>query len=145
MEYLMSYDLMVFEPTAAPNDRKQFMEWYGEQTKWTEGHSYNDPIVSSPGLKAWFQEMIQVFPAMNGPYASADVDNPKITDHCIGKAVIYSSFRWSCAEEAHSTMKQLAIKHNVGFFDVSADEGEIVFPDKSGTEVSVVKPWWKFW
>lgn len=141
----MSYDLMVFEPTAAPKDRKQFMKWYREQTQWAEGHSYNDPSVSSPALQAWFQDMIQVFPAMNGPYASEDVDDPKVTDHCIGKTVIYSAFAWSCAEEAHGAMKQLAIKHNVGFFDVSANEGEIVFPDKLRTEVPPAKPWWKIW
>lgn len=112
------------------------MEWYGEQTKWTEGHSYDDPSVSSLALQAWFKEMIQVFPAMNGPYASEDVDDPKITDHCIGKTVIYSAFAWSCAEEAYRTMKRLAMKHNVGFFDVSANEGEIVFPDSQRTGVS---------
>lgn len=147
----MSYDLMVFEPTAAPRDRKQFMEWYQEQTKWAEGHSYNDPAVSSPALQAWFNEMITVFPAMNGPCASEDEDqdedkdNPKVTDHCIGKTVIYSAFAWSCAEEAHSTMKALAEKHKVGFFDVSADNGEILFPGPSPVAAAPKKPWWKVW
>jgi hypothetical protein len=106
------------------------MEWYRQQTEWAEGHSYDDPKVSSPLLQSWFSEIIQHFPAMNGPYASDDIDNPKVTDHCIGKEVIYSAFDWSCAEEAHKVMKQLAIKHKVGFFDVSADNGEIVFPKK---------------
>ena len=143
----MSYDLMVFDPEAAPRDRKQFMVWYQAQTEWAEDHNYNDPSVTTPALQAWFYEMIKVFPAMNGPCSEKDEaeDNPKITDYCIGKTVIYSAFAWACAEEAHTAMKQLAIKHKIGFFDVSAQEGEIIMP---GTEQDVslkTKSWWRFW
>lgn len=129
----MSYDLMVFEPGAAPRERTEFMAWYRQQIAWTEDHEYDDPGVSSPLLQAWFSEMIQSFPAMNGPLASDDDDDdPRITDHCIGKDVIYSAFAWSCAEDAYNTMRELAIKHKVGFFDVSAvGEGEILFPDQA--------------
>jgi len=140
----MSYDLMVFEPTVAPVERKDFMEWYFQQTKWAEDHSYQDHEVSTEGLQAWFKEMIEYFPPMNGPLASDDDDddNPKVTDHCIGKYVIYSSFSWSVAEEAYPKMRGLAIKHSVGFFDVSADDGEILLPNNSA---SSEKPWWKIW
>ena len=31
------------------------------------------------------------------------------------------------------------------FFDVSAIEGEIIFPDNPHTEVPAAKPWWKIW
>jgi hypothetical protein len=139
----MSYDLMVFEPTAAPKDRAAFMDWYRQQTQWSEGHSYNDPKVASPGLQHWFQEMIQFFPAMNGPFAS-DLDTPEVTDHCIGKDVIYSAFAWSVANEARANMRALAIKHGVGFFDVSDTNGEILLPDLP-TAAITKKPWWKFW
>jgi hypothetical protein len=138
----MSYDLMVFEPAAAPRDRESFMAWYQQQTKWSEGHSYNDPQVTSPKLQLWFQEMIQFFPAMNGPFAS-DRDTPEVTDHCIGRNVIYSAFAWSVAEEAHAKMRELSIKHHVGFFNVSEVEGEIVFPDTPSSAVKK-KPWWRF-
>lgn len=140
----MSYDLMVFEPTVAPKGRKDFMRWYAQQTEWAEDHSYQDHKVSTEGLQAWFKEMIQHFPPMNGPLASDDVDDPKVTDHCIGKYVIYSAFVWSVAEEAYPKMRKLAIKHSVGFFDASADNGEIFFPDSS-SEPEDNKPWWKFW
>ncbi len=73
--------------------------------------------------------MIQTFPPMNGPLASGNVDDPRVTDHCIGRLVIYSGFAWSCAEEAYTKMRSLAIKHHVGFFDVSAEDGEILYPD----------------
>ena len=140
----MSYDLMVFEPTVAPKERKEFMQWYARQTEWAECHSYQDHEVATEGLQAWFKEMIEYFPPMNGPLASEDYDDPKVTDHCIGKHVIYSAFAWSVAEEAYPKMRELAIKHAVGFFDVSANDGEILFPSSS-EEQAEAKPWWKFW
>ena len=124
----MSYDLMVFEPTAAPRSRTDFMDWYDHQTEWAEGHSYNDPVVCSPSLRAWFLEMIQSFPAMNGPYASGDIESSIVTDYSIGRDMIYAAFAWSQVDPAFQTMATLARKHGIGFFDVSADDGAIVFP-----------------
>ncbi|GAA5526094.1 hypothetical protein Maes01_02688 [Microbulbifer aestuariivivens] len=140
----MSYDLMVFEPSVAPRQRKAFMEWFAEQTRWAEGHSYRDHAVSSEALQAWFKEMIAYFPPMNGPLASGDVDNERVTDHCVGKSVIYSAFSWSVAEEAFPVMRELAIKHRVGFFDVSAEDGEILFPDEENGK-DKARSWWKIW
>jgi hypothetical protein len=128
----MSYDLMVFDPEAPPPDRDGFMDWYRQQTKWEEGHRYDNPEVSTPELRAWFHEMITHFPAMNGPFASDDVDNPKVTDYSVGRSVIYAGFAWSQAEEAFRTMFSLAEKHRVGFFDVSASDGGVWMPDSEG-------------
>jgi len=146
----MSYDLMVFEPSVAPKSRNEFMAWYNKQTEWSEEHGYQDHSVTSEALKNWFMEMIKHFPPMNGPLASDDdddIDDPKTTDHCIGKSVIYSAFAWSVAEEAHAKMRELAIKHSVGFFDVSANNGEILFPGEMSVSnsTSLKKPWWQFW
>ncbi len=69
----MSYDLMVFDPTAVPLERAEFLNWYDEQTQWSEPHGYDDPAVSTPRLRAWFLEMIKQFPPMNGPYATDDL------------------------------------------------------------------------
>ena len=124
----MSYDLMVFETSVAPRSRKEFMEWYHEQTEWNEDHSYDDHSVASKALQNFFLEFIEHFPPLNGPLKSDDIDDPKITDHCIGKNVIYSSFRWSVAEEAFETMRFLSVKHSVGFFGASSDTGELLFP-----------------
>ncbi len=129
---------MVFEPTAVPKTRTDFMKWYDAQTEWSEDHDYENHTVTSQSLKNWFLDMIQYFPAMNGPLAS-DEDDPTVTDYCIGKDVIYTAFAWSCAESALPKMRELAIKHKVGFFDVSTEEGEILFPDDE------TKPWWKIW
>jgi integrase len=37
---------------------------YRIQTRWGEGHSYHDPEVSTPNLRAWFKQMIQKYPSM---------------------------------------------------------------------------------
>ena len=81
---------------------------------------------------------------MNGPLADPTVDGPEVTDHCIGRHVIYSAFAWSMAEPAHSKMRELAVKHGVGFFNASGDPGEILFPG-SDAEPTLRKPWWRFW
>jgi hypothetical protein len=83
---------MVFEPTAAPRDRQAFLEWYLEQTRWSEDHAYDDPKVCSPALQRWFADVAQVFPPMNGPLASENCDDPHVTDHCCGRIVIYSAY-----------------------------------------------------
>ena len=124
----MSYDLMVFDPNAAPRDREGFLSWYDTQTEWTEGHSYDDPRVTTPALASWFAEISQAFPPMNGPSASDDYEDPKVTDYSIGRSVIYAAFAWSQAEPAFEAVNRLASKHGVGFYNVSSEEGEIRFP-----------------
>ena len=123
----MSYDLMVFNKDSAPKTRMEFMKWYDNQTEWTEGHSYDDPKVSTQELRNWFLDMITEFPALNGPYATEE-ENERLTDYSIGTNVIYAAFAWSMAEQAYSTMLKLAEKHQVGFFDVSSDNGDILIP-----------------
>ncbi len=119
---------MVFDPAIAPRSRDEFLRWYDDQTAWDEGHSYDDPQVTTPLLAAWFAEMSEAFPPMNGPHASSDYDNPNVTDYSIGRSVIYAAFAWSVAELAFAEVDRLAVKHGVGFFDVSSNEGEIRFP-----------------
>jgi|SRR5690606_11775825 len=156
----MSYDLMVFRKEAAPKTRTDFMKWYQDQTEWTEEHSYDDPANTSVELRNWFMEMTQTFPAMNGPFASDEDDNPNVSDYSVGKDIIYVAFAWSIAEQAYNKMLELAETHGVGFFDVSSDNGDIFFPDNgklipienltSNPKDSTIveknnKPWWKFW
>ena len=124
----MSYDLMVFDPNAAPRERDAFLSWYKAQTEWTEGHCYNDPQVTTPALASWFADISQTYRPMNGPFACRDYDDPKVTDYSIGRSVIYAAFAWSEAASAFEAVNRLAAKHGVGFYDVSSDEGEIRFP-----------------
>jgi hypothetical protein len=132
----MSYDLIVFEPSATPRSKSEFAAWYEEQTKWSEGHTYDDPAVSSPALQDWFAEMRSKFPPMNGPFSLSDDEFDKldkkgkadiITDYTIGKTVICANFRWSMADEAEKTVRRLARRHKVGFYHPGS--GEALFPD----------------
>jgi len=132
----MSYDLMVFDATKAPKVREEFIVWFKEQTQWNESHDYEDISVTSPALKNWFMEMKQTFPPLNGAYAPTDEMMAKdedleahLTDYSIGYDIIYAGFRWSVAEEAITLMVELAQKHGVGFYDVSSDDGDIIFPE----------------
>ena len=123
---------MIFNPSSAPKNRDGFMQWYAKQTEWTEDHGYDDPKVASEDIQNWFLEMINTFPAMNGPYATQDLESDYITDYCIGQDMMYIGFRWTVAEEAYGKTLELAEKHKVGFFDVSANQGNIFFPNENG-------------
>jgi hypothetical protein len=68
---------------------------------------------------------------MNGPLASDNPDDPRIADYSLGRSVIYGAFAWSEAEAARELAEELAAKHGVGFFDLSA-AGGIWFPAPSG-------------
>ncbi|HRX82386.1 MAG TPA: hypothetical protein P5307_25140 [Pirellulaceae bacterium] len=132
----MSYDLMVFDPDAAPKTRADFMKWYKQQTRWSENHSYKDPAVTTAQVRAWFEDMIKEFPAMNGPFASKD-DDARLADYCIGRSVIYTTFSWSDADDAYQSVFQWAKRHMIGFFDVSSNDGRVWMPNSDGDFVHV--------
>jgi hypothetical protein len=122
----MSYDLMVFAPDAAPaKKRGPFLDWYDQQAEWDEGHSYDDPAVSSPALRAFYEDLVKDFPAQQ------EDDEPG-TDYTIGKSVIYMTFEWDKVDEAHAAVSRLTGKHALGFFDVSSDLAETWLPDGKG-------------
>lgn len=123
---------MVFDSSVAPRGRREFLEWYNQQTEWTESHGYNNPDIPAPGLRAWFHDMIKMFPPMNGPLASDDVDDSKLTDYSLGRFVIYAAFAGSEATAAHEASIRLAKIHRVGFFDVSSESGDIWLPNSDG-------------
>ena len=133
----MSYDLMVFEITEAPQTKKEFMRWYEEQTGWSEDHSYSALKVTSAALQNWYEEMKKTFPPRNECDSHLETPDDEaeayLSDYCIGRHLIYVAFSWSKAEEAYAATTALAQKYGVGFFDVSGD-GDIVLPD--GREMS---------
>ena len=120
----MSYDLMVFDKTRAPNNFEDFLAWQATQTQWDEKRDYNDIIGTAAPLVSWFMAMKATFPALNGPHSLPDeeaFDNDSIekhlTDYSIGSAIIYAGFAWSVAQEAFDTALSLAQQHGVGLFN----------------------------
>jgi len=129
----MSYDLMVFEPDAVPQGHDEFVDWYAQRTKWSEDHGYDDPALSSERLRAWFEDIVRIFPPMNGPHAIVQLpeEEASSTDYAIGADFIYASFAWSKAEPAYMTVARLAEKHQLGLFNASSS-GEEVWVPKDG-------------
>ena len=121
---------MVFEPAAAPKDHSGFLEWYDAQTKWNEGHSYNDPSVTSARLQAWFLDVVRVFPPLNGVHSEKEPPEDEATaaDYSIGRQMIYIGFAWSKTELSYQTTFDLVIKHDLGFFNVSSQDEEVWLP-----------------
>ncbi len=130
----MSYDLLVFDSEVAPKEPIAFKAWFIALAAWDEGHDYDDPANTSETLRAWYREMIQDFPAMNGPDQPTDesaFDSDRITGYSCAKRAIYVDFRWSAAEAAYRSVVELARKHKLGFFDVSGS-GEVWGPVDGG-------------
>ena len=127
----MSYDLMVFEPDAVPRGHAEFVDWCLQRTKWSEDHGYDDPALSSEHLRAWFEDIIQIFTPMNGPAATEHPiqDETSSTDYAIGADFIYASFAWSKAEAAYMTVARLAEKHRLGLFNASSSGEEVWVPE----------------
>ena len=118
---------MVFEPGAVPGTHPEFLEWYTRQTKWGEDHGYNDPGLASDHLRAWFEEIIRIFPSMNGP--SVPSEEASSSDYAIGSEFIYASFAWSKAEMAYMTVARLAEKYRLGLFNASSSGEEVWMPE----------------
>src|SRR5438270_8753671 len=97
----MSYDLMVFEPEAAPKSHEAFMNWYSELTQWNDG-PYNNPTRPSARLRAWLEEMQSKFPDINTPEAESflEGDEALLGDYSIGQQFVYAGFAWSKAADA---------------------------------------------
>ncbi len=108
---------MVFDPASTPRKRAAFLEWYEQQQSGEEDLPPSaDPKSLTSALQAWFMEMIETFPPLNGPLAKDEnVDNPKTTDYGLARTYVYACFGWSQAEPAYKHTVVLAEKHRVGF------------------------------
>jgi len=121
---------MVFEPDAVPTGHEEFLEWYSRQTKWSEDHGYDDPANTSQQLRAWYQDIVQMFPSMSKPISLDETarDESSSTDYAIGRDFIYASFAWSKSEAAYMTVARLAEKHRLGLFNASSTGEEVWVP-----------------
>lgn len=122
---------MVFEPEAVPSTHEGFLEWYAQQTKWSEDHGYNNPELASDRLRAWLAEIVRIFPPMNGPAPEEETPQAEASssDYAIGSDFIYVSFAWSKAEAAYMTVARLAEKYKLGLFNASSTGEEVWMPE----------------
>lgn len=129
----MSYDLMVFNPEAAPSGHAEFLDWYDKQMQWDGGRPADKLARIAPALRAWFDEMTRQYPAIHGePRADESAGGAFVlTDYTIGQDIIYASFPAGRANPAYKHMFALAGRHRIGFFDASSRKGEVWLPDGS--------------
>lgn len=136
----MSFDLVAFDPHSAPRTKKAFLDW--DQRCQDENQHLtpsDDPGSLTPALQAWFTEMIQSFPPLNGPLSDIkNVDNPTTTDYALDRTRVHACFRWSQAEAAYIHAMTLAEKHRVGMYNISSNEFDAWFPDASGNLQRIV-------
>lgn len=129
----MSYDLAVFDPKPELRDRASFMSWYDARTAWADGLDYNEPLNASLALQAWFREMTETFPPLNGRLRPPDFASSEWTaDYSIARDLICVAFPSSKGGPAYEMTRRLAATHRVGFFDASGDGGAW-FPSSHGT------------
>jgi len=134
----MSYDLMVFNPEAAPKSHRAFLNWYTNAMEAEDGVCFMDPAIATAQLRAWYAERIEIFPNLNGPGASEELpeDEATASDYSIGKDAIYVCFAWSKAEQAYRACFELAQKHQLGFFDASSHNSEVWLPTPAGLNIA---------
>ena len=128
----MSYDVLVFDPAAVSD--ADFPAWWVEQATWSENHSYSDPAVTTPELQAFYADIHQQFPNMNGPDAPTDEEldtdpdiEDRLADYSIGTRLIYMAFPWSQAAHALTAVETIALRNGVAVARIS-DESSIQRP-----------------
>lgn len=109
----MSYYLLAFDPAAVTD--ADFPVWWGTESAWEGSHDYNSPDAANPRVRAFFDELIETFPPMNGPLAAADDYEPadRVTDYSIAPDFVYAAFAWSEADAAGDLFVELCKKHGL--------------------------------
>ena len=120
----MSYDVLVSDPAAVSD--ADFPAWWVERATWSENHSYSDPAVTTPELQAFYADIHQQFPNMNGPDAPTDEEldtdpdiEDRLADYSIGTRLIYMAFPWSQAAHALTAVETIALRNGVAVARVS--------------------------
>ena len=123
----MSYDVLVFEPAVVSD--ADFPAWWERQSAWSEDHSYSDPAVTTPALRAFHTDMLHYFPDLQAEVRACDAlgtepDPDRVenfADYCIGSRLIYMTFFWSRAARAITTVETVALRHGLAVARVSED------------------------
>lgn len=106
----MSYDLVIFDNKNVPVRHDAFMEWFNKAKESIQDTNENQLPYAMQSL---YEELIESFP--NG----SDVQ------YYFGTDIIFASFDYVQSEKAHSTLKLLAKKYRVGFYNASSARFEL--------------------
>lgn len=136
----MSYDLAVFDLAAAPSTHKAFVKWFEQQMEIEVLTPDDEAIATGPApLRNWFTEMIKTFPPMNGPFASDDVDDPRLTEYSIAPSYIYACFAWSQVVPATEAAAEFAARFGAGLYLISETPAPVWLPDGRG-DLKLMRP-----
>lgn len=132
----MSFDFFVFDPAMAPKTDDGFRAWYEAETREIASESsYDVSVTANKAFRFWYDEMREMFTPFNGPDDIAlpeDASQARILRTCeynFRSHSAYLSFRWGAQDMARAAASTLAREFGLGYFHVSAEHGQAVFPD----------------
>lgn len=131
----MSYDLAVFDPRDELRDPSTFRSWYVQRVKWEGIVHFDEAPKSTDLLQAWFRDMAEIFPPMNGLRRPPFEDTERwnwVADYSFTTDLIHVGFLSAQQKLAYDSVYRLAARHRVGFYDVSGSPGEVWFPTRAG-------------
>ena len=129
----MSYDLLIFEPDSTTDE--DFPRWREKiVAQWDEPGDFSTIDGSTPAIRAFYRDLIRVFPPFNGPDALSkaeleerEAEGLPVADYTIGADYIYISVGWSDANALVKIVGQMAWTQRLAVAYVSED-GSIFRP-----------------
>ena len=122
----MSYDLLIFELDAVTDE--DFPQWWEQVSRWEEPRDYDTTEGSTPAIRAFYRDLIRVFPPFNGPDALSEeeleereVEGLPVADYTIGADYIYIGVGWSDANALVKIVGQMAWTQRLAVAYVSED------------------------
>ena len=123
----MSYDILIFEPDSATDE--DFPRWWEQMVaQWDGPGDFSSIDGSTPAIRAFYRDLIRVFPPFNGPDALSEeeleereVEGLPVADYTIGADYIYISVGWSDANALVKTVGQMAWTQRLAVAYVSED------------------------
>ena len=122
---------MVFDPDTVPASASEFQAWFQAKMEEIDDCLIQDPEATTPELRAWYANMAEDFPDYNAT-AATDGLGDSATGYSSCPTAILADFRWSKADAALRRVTELAVKHRLGFYDVSGSKGQVWAPNKDG-------------
>lgn len=129
---------MVFDPSVPPKTDVGFKAWYDAEVGDRSCPSSHDSAVAeNDAFRAFYAEMRELFTPFNGPDdvpIPADAPQIRILRTCEYQFRPHSlmmCFRWPAQDMARGAASTIAKHIGLGYFHVSAQYGQAVFPDGS--------------